>query len=97
MSQACFFIETIIRKLTLYEHDNELVKPFIESFVFEFPAHVRSIWVEQSDFGFPNRLATIKFVSLDRAKAFLPSEEYKPFKNIRLELSKATLSIGKGV
>ena len=97
MSEAYLIVDTIITKPTLYEQYKELAKPLIESFGGEYLVRGGKMFIDQADLWSPSRLVIIKFPSFKQAEAFLASDEYKPIKKIRLESSKATISVVEGV
>ena len=97
MASAYLIVDTKIRDAARYEEYKNLAKPIIERFGGEYLARGGELYSDQCDLWTPTRIVVIKFESMQKAKSFLESDEYKPIKAIRLSASKATLTVIEGV
>ena len=97
MPAAYLIVDTKINNLREYEEYKRLTKPVLEGFGGEYLARGGSLHVDQDDLWTPNRLVIVKFPSMEDAKEFLKSDQYKPIKARRLEASQATLTVVEGL
>lgn len=54
------------------------------------------IWVAEGDWS-PQRLVVVEFESMEKAKQFWNSEDYKPFKDLRQAASKTDMLFVNGL
>ena len=97
MAFAYLIVDTKLTDPSSYEKYKELAKPIVENFGGKYLARGGEIYIDQDELWSPSRIVIVKFPSMQDAKAFLNSAEYKPIKAIRLSASKATLTVIEGV
>lgn len=94
---AYLIVDTKIKDPEKYEEYKKLVKPIIESFGGKYLARGGELYTDQSDLWRPSRVVIVKFESMQKAKLFLSSEEYKPVKAIRIEAAQSTTLLVEGI
>lgn len=94
---AYMIVDTKLTDRNKYEEYKSLAKPVVESFGGEYLARGGSLYVDQNELWSPTRLVVVKFPSMEHAKKFLNSDIYKPIKELRLNASKATLTVVDGL
>ncbi len=97
MASAYLIVDTLIKDTIRYEEYKKLAKPIIESFGGEYLARGGELYSDQTDLWVPSRIVVIKFESVQRAKKFLTSDEYKPVKAIRIEAAESTTLLVEGL
>ena len=97
MRPAYLVMDTKLHDPELYEKYKQLAKPIVERFGGEYLVRGGAVHIDQSDLWSPSRIVLIKFESVEVAKSFLLSEEYRPVKALRLSASEATVSIVEGL
>ena len=97
MRPAYLVMDTKLNDPELYEKYKQLAKPIVERFGGEYLVRGGAVHIDQSDLWSPSRIVLIKFESVEVAKSFLLSEEYRPVKALRLSASEATVSIVEGL
>ncbi len=97
MASAYLIVDTKIRDAARYEEYKNLAKPIIERFGGEYLARGGELYSDQCDLWTPTRIVVIKFESMQKAKSFLESDEYKPIKAIRIEAAKSTMLLVDGL
>ena len=97
MASAYLIVDTLIKDTIRYEEYKKLAKPIIESFGGEYLARGGELYSDQTDLWVPSRLVVIKFKSMQKAKKFLASDEYKPIKAIRIEAAQSTTLLVEGL
>ena len=97
MASAYLIVDTMIKDPIRYEEYKKLAKPIIESFGGEYLARGGELYSDQTDLWVPSRLVVIKFKSMQKAKKFLASDEYKPIKAIRIEAAQSTTLLVEGL
>ena len=91
---AIFNIE--VKKPEEYKEYVKKVKPIAEKFGGEYIVRGGETTIVEGNWTYP-RTVVIKFPSYEKALEWYNSEEYKPIKQIRLDNSKGTNIIIKGV
>ena len=94
---AYLIVDTKIKDFEKYEEYKKLAKPIIESFGGKYLARGGELYTDQSDLWRPSRVVIVKFESMQKAKMFLNSEEYKPVKEIRIGAAQSTLLLVEGI
>ena len=97
MVSTYLIVDTKIQNDSLYEEYKKLVKPIIESFGGEYLARGGELYTDQSDLWGPSRIVVIRFESMQKAKRFLSSDEYKPVKAIRIKAAQSTSILVEGL
>lgn len=97
MACAYLIVDTKLTDPESYEKYKELAKPLIENFGGEYLVRGGKLHIEQDDLWSPSRIVIVKFQNMKRAKSFLNSKEYQPIKALRMNASKATLTIVEGI
>ena len=97
MASAYLIVDTLIKDTIRYEEYKKLAKPIIESFGGEYLARGGELYSDQTDLWVPSRLVVIKFKSMQKAKKFLASDEYRPIKAIRIEAAQSTTLLVEGL
>ena len=97
MPVAYLVVDTKLHDPKKYEKYKQLAKPIVERFGGEYLVRGGALHIDQSDLWSPSRLVLIKFESVEVAKRFLSSEEYRPVKALRLSVSEATVFIVEGL
>ena len=97
MASAYLIVDTMIKDPIRYEEYKKLAQPIIESFGGEYLARGGQIYSDQTDLWVPNRIVVIKFKSMQKAKKFLASDEYRPIKAIRIEAAQSTTLLVEGL
>lgn len=97
MANAYLIVDTKILDAARYEEYKNLAKPIIERFGGEYLARGGELYSDQCDLWTPTRIVVIKFESMQKAKSFLESDEYKPIKAIRIEAAKSTMLLVDGL
>ena len=97
MACAYLIVDTKIIISSQYEEYKKLAKPIIESFGGEYLARGGELFRDQSDLWTPSRLVVIRFESMEKAKRFLASDEYRPVKEIRIKAAKSTTLLVEGL
>ena len=97
MAPAYLIVDTKIREPESYEDYKKLAKPIVESFGGEYLARGGELHIDQDDLWSPSRIVLVKFPSLEQAKSFLNSEQYQSAKALRLNSSRATLTVIEGI
>ncbi len=70
----------------------EVIKKYSGRFLVRGGEH----WVAEGDWN-PQRLVIVEFESMQKAKAFWHSEDYKPLKALRQSASKTNLLLVNGI
>tara|TARA_B100000902_G_scaffold349326_1_gene357816 strand:+ start:440 stop:784 length:345 start_codon:yes stop_codon:yes gene_type:complete len=91
----------VIAQLKVTNHENykeyvEKVTPLVKKFGGEFLVRAGEFQIFDGETKFP-RIIVLKFPSYKKALEWYNSDEYKPIKQIRLDNSKGTNIIIKGV
>ena len=97
MPVAYLVVDTKLHEPKIYEKYKQLAKPIVERFGGEYLVRGGALYIDQSDLWSPSRLVLIKFESVEVAKRFLSSEEYRSVKALRLSASESTVSIVEGL
>ena len=97
MASAYLIVDTKIHDQSRYEQYKKLAKPIIESYGGEYLARGGELYTDQSDLWVPSRVVVVRFESMQKAKMFLASYEYKPVKDIRIEAAKSTVLLVGGL
>lgn len=96
MKPGYIVIDTAIHDPDAYEGYKAKVVPIVESYGGEYLIRGGEMIVDQNELWTPTRMVLLKFPSVERAQAFLNSDEYAPVKAVRLGASKATAVIVEG-
>ena len=96
MKPGYIVVDTSIHDLDAYEAYKAKVVPIVESYGGEYLIRGGDMIIDQDELWTPTRMVMLKFPSVERAKAFLDSDEYAPVKAVRLGASKATAVIVEG-
>ena len=97
MALAYLIVDTKLTKPESYEEYKKLAKPIVESFGGEYLARGGELHVDQDDLWSPSRIVLVKFPNMEQAKSFLNSEQYQSVKALRLNTSRATLTVIEGI
>ncbi|MCP4294500.1 MAG: DUF1330 domain-containing protein [Proteobacteria bacterium] len=93
---AFIIVDTKISNPTKYEEYKKLAKPIAEKFGGIYRVRGGEMEVCESDLWAPTRVVVVEFPDIEKAKAFVNSEEYAPVKKIRHENAECTLFIVEG-
>ena len=97
MANVYLIVDTKIEDYSRYEEYKKLAKPIIDSFGGEYLVRGGELYTDQSDLWVPSRVVVIRFESMQKAKRFLTSDEYKPIKDIRIEAAQSTTLLVEGL
>ena len=94
---AYLIVDTRIEDPEAYEGYKAKAKPIAEKYGGVYRARGGAMEVVEDDLWRPTRLVVIEFPDMEKARAFVSSEEYAPVKAIRHANAKCTLAIIEGV
>ena len=94
---AYILVDTKIENPEAYEEYKKLAKPIAEKFGGVYRARGGAMDVVEAGLWNPTRLVLVEFPDMERARAFLDSEEYAPVKALRRQNAQCTLTIFEGV
>ncbi len=94
---AYLVVDTKIDNPQDYETYKALAKPIAESYGGVYRARGGELEVVEDDLWRPTRLVIVEFPDMEKARAFVNSEEYKPVKAIRHANAKCTIALIDGV
>ena len=97
MVNAYLILDTKIKSACQYEEYKKLAKPIIESYGGTYLARGGELHTDQSDLWAPSRIVVIRFESMQKAKRFLTSDEYKPVKALRIKAAQSTTLLVEGL
>ncbi len=97
MVNAYLIVDTKIKNARQYEEYKKLAKPIIESYGGRYLARGGELYTDQSDLWAPSRIVVIRFESMQKAKRFLTSDEYKPVKALRIKAAQSTTLLVEGL
>ncbi|MFK7853302.1 MAG: DUF1330 domain-containing protein [Granulosicoccus sp.] len=93
---AYVIVDTKIKNDQEYEKYKSLAKPIAEKFGGVYRVRGGEMDIVETDLWTPTRMVVVEFPSMDKARAFVNSEEYAPVKSIRHENAECTLLIIQG-
>lgn len=93
---AFLIIDTKIDNPQAYETYKAQARPIAEKFGGDYRARGGELEIVESDLWQPTRLVIIEFPNMEKARAFVNSEEYKPVAAIRHANAKCTIAILDG-
>lgn len=94
---AFVIVDTKITNPEAYEEYKLLAKPIAEQYGGAYRTRGGEMEVAETDLWAPTRVVIIEFPSMEKARAFYHSEEYKPVKPIRRANAQCTAFIVEGV
>lgn len=93
---AYIIVDTKIENPEAYETYKVQAKPLAEKFGGIYRARGGELEIVEGDLWQPTRMVVIEFPDMEKARAFVHSEEYKPIAAIRHANSKCTVVILDG-
>ena len=97
-SKAVYMIGDVdIKNIEEYKKYMEKVKPMIESYGGEYLIRGGQIDALETNLWEPTRMVLVKFPDKEIAMEWYNSDEYKPYKNIRLDNAISNIIIVEGV
>ena len=92
---AYIIVEVNVTDQALYDDYKKLVPPTLELYGGTFVVRGGETETLEGDWN-PGRLVVLQFDSLERAKAWWASEEYRAPKQLRQQASKARMIVAEG-
>ncbi len=86
-----------IKNIKEYKKYMEKVKPMIESYGGEYLIRGGEIDALETNLWEPTRMVLVKFPNKEIAMEWYNSDEYKPFKNIRLDNATSNILMVEGL
>ena len=86
-----------IKNIEEYKKYMEKVKPMIESYGGEYLIRGGEIDALETNLWEPTRMVLVKFPNKEIAMEWYNSDEYKPFKNIRLDNATSNILMVEGL
>ena len=97
-SKAVYMIGDVdIKNIEEYKKYMEKVKPMIESYGGEYLIRGGEIDALETNLWEPTRMVLVKFPSKEIAMEWYNSDEYKPFKKIRLDNATSNILMVEGL
>ena len=97
-SKAVYMIGDVdIKNIEEYKKYMEKVKPMIESYGGEYLIRGGEIDALETNLWKPTRMVLVKFTNKKLAIEWYNSEEYRPYKNIRLENATSNILMVEGM
>ena len=97
-SKAVYMIGDVdIKNIEEYKKYMEKVKPMIESYGGEYLVRGGEIDALETNLWEPTRMVLVKFPNKEIAMEWYNSDEYKPYKNIRLNNAISNILMGEGL
>lgn len=93
---AYLILDSKIHDHAMYEQYKLKAKPIAEKYDGVYRARGGALEVVENDLWAPTRVVVIEFPSVERANAFVNSEEYAEVKPLRLKSSECTVLIVDG-
>lgn len=93
---AYLIVDTKIEDPEAYETYKAQAKPIAEKFGGTYRARGGELEIVEGDLWEPTRMVIIEFPDMEKARAFVNSEEYKPVAAIRHANAKCTVVILDG-
>lgn len=93
---AFLIVDTKIKNPDAYETYKAQAKPIAEKYGGIYRARGGEMDIVEGDLWRPTRMVIIEFPDMDRARAFVNSEEYKPVAAIRHANAECTVVIVDG-
>ena len=98
ISKAVYMIGDVdIKNIKEYKKYMEIVKPMIESFGGEYLIRGGEIDALETNLWKPTRMVLVKFPNKKSAMEWYNSDEYKPYKNIRLKNASSNILMVEGL
>jgi uncharacterized protein (DUF1330 family) len=94
---AYLIVDTKIENPQAYETYKAKAKPIAEKFGGIYRARGGEMEIIEGELWQPTRMVVIEFPSMEKARAFTQSEEYKPVAAIRHANAQCTLVLIEGV
>ena len=97
-SKAVYMIGDVdIKNIEEYKKYMEKVKPMIESYGGEYLIRGGEIYALETNLWEPTRMVLVKFPNKKIAMEWYNSDEYKPYKNIRLKNALSNILMVQGL
>lgn len=93
---AYAIVEVEIEDPEKYEEYKKLVPPLLEKYGARYLARGGRVETLEGDWK-PGRLVVVEFPSLERAREWWASEEYRPAKRMRQEASRTRMVVVEGL
>jgi uncharacterized protein (DUF1330 family) len=93
---AYFIVEVEVLDPVRYEDYRAMVPPTLAAYGGRFIVRGGASQTLEGDWR-PKRLVVLEFPSLERARAWYDSEEYRPAKELRLATARSTVVLVEGV
>ena len=98
ISKAVYMIGDVdIKNIKEYKKYMEIVKPMIESFGGEYLIRGGEIDTLETNLWQPTRMVLVKFPNKKMAMEWYNSDEYKPYKKIRLDNATSNILMVEGL
>lgn len=94
---AYILVDTKIKDAAAYEEYKAIARPIAESYGGKYLTRGGAMDIINNDLWTPTRIVLIEFPSMEKARAFIDSEEYKPVRPIRENNSDCTLLLLEGL
>lgn len=94
---AFLLIDTKISDPEAYESYKSIARPIAEKFGGQYRTRGGEMDVIQAELWTPSRIVLVEFPSMEKARSFINSEEYKPVRKIREGASECTLMLLEGI
>ena len=97
-SKAVYMIGDVdIKNIEEYKNYMEKVKPMIETYGGKYLIRGGEIDALETNLWKPNRMVLVKFPNKEIAMEWYNSDEYKPYKNIRLDNAISNILMVEGL
>ena len=97
-NKAVYMIGDVdIKNIEEYKKYMEKVKPMIESYGGEYLIRGGDIDALETNLWEPTRMVLVKFPNKEKAMEWYNSDEYKPYKNIRLDNASSNILMVEGL
>ena len=97
-SKAVYMIGDVdIKNIEEYKKYMEKVKPMIENYGGGYLIRCGEIYALETNLWKPTRMVLVKFANKEMAMKWYNSDEYKPYKNIRLDNATSNILMVEGL
>jgi len=93
---AYIVVDTKIENTDAYEEYKRLARPIAEQYGGVYRTRGGEMDIRQAELWSPTRVVIIEFPDMQRAQAFLDSDEYAPVQPMRLNNAQCTLFVIDG-
>ena len=93
---AYVLVDIEVTDQELYDDYRRQVPPLVEKYGGKYLVRGGELETLEGDW-LPKRLIVLEFPSVEKAKEFYDSEEYRPLKEMRLKATKSNLVLVEGI